>query len=226
MKSLFTMKRIEINQALINERTRFRASRTGGLSAAWHPFRGVTFNTQHGFRVSKTRKGLTAGFQQGNFVFRGRWNLGKQFRLNLSKTRGFSLSWKNSLGAFNLTRPQYSSAKFLGIHVRGKKAHDLQQMYAIFWLSWKAISLGFQLLIFALQLLLQFLHLILILSTWIGQLFFFIMQWIFFLASSVGAYTSIACEVIWLETLLICGALIDSLAGSKEQNKESEDSLP
>jgi hypothetical protein len=108
-------KRIELNEEVAN--VRLRASRTGGVNLSTAPAKGITLNTTHGARVSKTYKGLTLGFQNFNSVVRGRWSVGSN-NINLSKS-GLSLSNKNALGTFNFTRPKSSSATLAGIQLRG-----------------------------------------------------------------------------------------------------------
>ena len=81
-------KRIEINEETSG--VRLRASRTGGVNLSTAPAKGITLNTKHGARVSKTYNGLTLGFQNLDSVVRGRWNIGKT-NINLSKS-GLSLS--------------------------------------------------------------------------------------------------------------------------------------
>lgn len=128
------IKRIELNKAVsrISSQLRVRFSRTGGLSAAFHPFKGLTFNTKHGVRASKTFKGLTLGMQNKNSVVRGRWSIKNElFNLNLSKS-GFSLSSKSRFGAYNFSNPNRSSFKFGGIQIRGEKAKDLALLGVIF----------------------------------------------------------------------------------------------
>ena len=66
------LKRIEINEKV--GPIRGRISRTGGITGAVSPVKGVTLNTKHGARVSKTYKGLTLGLQNFNSVVRGRWS--------------------------------------------------------------------------------------------------------------------------------------------------------
>src|SRR6056300_608145 len=117
-------KRIEINWAIFSKKTRFRLARTTfpKPSLSWHPFRGFSLNTTHGARVSKTFKGVTLGFQNLSFVFRGRWSL-SIFGLNLNASKsGFSFSQTNLLGTYNFSNPNRSSANILGIQIRGKKA--------------------------------------------------------------------------------------------------------
>lgn len=109
-------KRVEINESVAGARA--RASRTSGVSVAIAPKKGVTLNTKHGARVSKTFKGLTLGFQNFNSVVRGRWNAGGM-NVNLSKS-GLSVSNKNALGTFNFKKPKSSSATVGGIQVRGQ----------------------------------------------------------------------------------------------------------
>lgn len=197
--SIVTRKRIELNQAMVSKRLRLRLSRTGGLSAGWHPFRGVTFNTQHGFRVSKTRKGLTLGIQSGRLVFRGRWNLGKFFRLNLSKTMGFSLSWKNELGALNLTRPQYSSAKLFGIQVRGKRAHSLQMYYLLFRLIVWACQATVLVIIWMFIIAIRIQQALAIIAFFSGQAFHLLVDWFVYLGRVAGVIISALIEFVWLE---------------------------
>jgi len=126
--------RLELKGHSKNSKFRVRASRTSGLNAAFHPFRGLTFNTKHGLRASKTFKGLTLGFQRGNSVVRGRWSsTNGLMNLNLSKS-GFSLSSKSKYGTYNFTNPNRSSFKFGGIQLRGKNAKGLAFIATIFTL--------------------------------------------------------------------------------------------
>lgn len=118
------MKRIEAKKTLL-KKIRLRFSRTGGLNVSAHPVNGLTINNKYGLRVSKSFKGLTLGFQGKNTVFRGRWSFLNGFlNINLSKKKGISFSTSFKFGAINWKRPQYSSFRFLGIQIRGKKAHE------------------------------------------------------------------------------------------------------
>jgi len=137
------MKRIELNKK-VTKGIRARVSRTSKPSLSFKPFRNLTFSTSHGLRVSKSFYGLTLGFQRSNSVFRGRWNFGKKLNLNLSKS-GFSLSVKNKVGAINLRNPNRSSASFLGIQVRGKKALAIHQIYLTYYMISKLVSVIFYL---------------------------------------------------------------------------------
>ena len=122
------LKRIEIKAG--SPKFRIRASRTSGLNAAIHPLRGLTFNTKHGLRVSKTFRGLTLGFQNGNSVIRGRWSSKNNLlNLNLSKS-GFSLSSKSRYGTYNISNPNRSSFKYAGVQIRGKKAANVVSVEA------------------------------------------------------------------------------------------------
>jgi hypothetical protein len=127
-----TLKRIELNKKLVGNRLRARLSRTGGPSLSLKIFKGLTYNTSGGLSGSKTKKGLTVGFGRGGLRLRGRWRLSKSLNLNLSKRSGFSLSWRNSIGSINLSRPQYSSAKVFGMQFRGKKAQSIQGYFLLF----------------------------------------------------------------------------------------------
>jgi len=108
-------KRIEINEEVAGARV--RASRTGGINVSASPVKGVTLNSKHGMRVSKTFKGLTLGAQNFSSVVRGRWSAGGM-NVNLSKS-GLSASNKNVFGTFNFRRPKSSSTTIMGIQVRG-----------------------------------------------------------------------------------------------------------
>jgi hypothetical protein len=128
-------KRIELNEEI--GPARLRASRTGGASISTSPLRGVTLNSQHGARVSKTYAGLTLGFQNSRSVFRGRWSAGG-INVNLSKS-GFSLSAKNPFGTVNLTNPKRSSGRIMGVQVRGSAGLFVAVAGATIYLSYLVI---------------------------------------------------------------------------------------
>jgi hypothetical protein len=145
------LKRIELKAHSKNSKVRLRASRTGGLNAAYHPVRGITLNTKYGLRASKTFKGLTLGVQGRRTVFRGRWS-SKNGLLNANLSRsGLSFSTKSKYGTYNWTRPNYSSFKFAGIQLRGKNASGLAFIFAVITLIPAIIQLAFYSLIFAFQ---------------------------------------------------------------------------
>jgi len=126
------MKRIEGKLHTPDKKFRLRLSRTGGLNAGWHPFRGVTLNSKHGLRVSKTFKGLTTGLQGGKLILRGRWSTSNGLlNTNLSKS-GLSFSTKSRFGTYNWINPNRSSFKFAGIQIRGKKAAGPAFIFALF----------------------------------------------------------------------------------------------
>ena len=121
-------------QVRIEHRGKFtRASRTGGVALRAEKKLGrvnVTASTSKGIRLStKATKNVRVALQSGHFRLIGRWKSGP-WGFNLSKT-GASASYKNKMGTFNLLKPQYSSFKFAGIHVRGKKAVNLQMGYVL-----------------------------------------------------------------------------------------------
>ena len=128
-------KRIEVNEEI--GPVRLRASRTGGASVSTSPIKGITLNSQHGVRVSKTFKGLTLGLQNSRGVFRGRWSAGGM-NVNLSKS-GFSLSARNSFGTVNLTNPKRSSGRIMGVQVRGSAGLFIALAGTIIHLSYLAI---------------------------------------------------------------------------------------
>lgn len=163
-------KRIELNEEI--GPTRLRASRTGGASISTSPLRGVTLNSQHGARVSKTYAGLTLGFQNSRSVFRGRWSAGGM-NINLSKS-GFSLSAKNPFGTVNLTNPKRSSGRIMGVQVRGSAGLFVAVAGAIIYLSYLVVRTVLVLLIrsipiflWALQLVWQFLIFLLSLAVYV-----------------------------------------------------------
>ncbi|MFP6834357.1 MAG: hypothetical protein VB914_05685 [Porticoccaceae bacterium] len=129
-------KRIEVNEKI--GPLRLRASRTGGISASTSPSKGITLNTQHGARVSKTFKGLTLGLQNSRSVFRGRWSAGGM-NINLSKS-GFSFSARNPFGTVNLTNPKRSSGRIMGIQVRGSAGLFIASMGALIYCGYLAIK--------------------------------------------------------------------------------------
>ena len=121
-------------QVRIEHRGKFtRASRTGGVALRAEKKLGrvnVTASTSKGIRLStKATKNVRVALQSGHFRLIGRWKSGP-WGFNLSKT-GASASYKNKMGTFNFLKPQYSSFKFAGIHVRGKKAVNLQMGYVL-----------------------------------------------------------------------------------------------
>ena len=169
-------KRLEINWPIFSEKSRFRLARTTfpKPSISWHPFRGFSLNTTHGARVSKTFKGVTLGFQNFNFVFRGRWSSScVGINLNASKS-GFSLSQTNLLGTYNFSNPNRSSANILGIQIRGKKAAPWALLG--FWIS---LPLHLIKAIFnILKIVVQIIELVARFTIWLGQLSWACSIWI------------------------------------------------
>ncbi len=125
-----------------------RASRTGGVALrAQAKAAGVslTANTQRGTRASVTPvKNTQVALQNGRFILRGRYGKGPT-KLNVSKS-GATVSTRNRLGSFNWLKPQRSSAKLLGVQVRGQKAAYLQAVYMLFAGAVGAVRLLLQLL--------------------------------------------------------------------------------
>lgn len=108
-----------------------RASRTGGVSLrAQAEAAGLNFtvNSSHGSRISRRiAKGTNVFLQRGRLRLRGRYGSGAT-KLNLSKG-GMSLSTRNRIGTINLTNPGRSSAKVMGVQMRGKNAVRMQVAY-------------------------------------------------------------------------------------------------
>ncbi len=133
-------------QVRIEHRDKYtRASRTGGVSVRAEEKVGsvnLTANTSKGLRAStRIANGTRVALQNGRFELIGRWRAGP-LSFNLSKT-GVSTSAKNRAGTFNFFKPQYSSFKFAGVQLRGKKAAKLQVLYMLI------IAAAFLLVLFA-----------------------------------------------------------------------------
>jgi len=155
-------KRIEVNEKVAG--VRGRASRTGGATAAVSPVKGITLNSKHGARVSKTFSGLTLGFQNLNSVVRGRWSSGGM-NLNLSKS-GFTFSTKGLFGTYNLLRPKRSSATVAGIQVRGTAGMIISAIGVLVEFAISMIKLAWGIAKFAGIVLVRLIPILL----WLGQL--------------------------------------------------------
>jgi hypothetical protein len=121
-------------QVRIEHRGKYtRASRTGGVAVRAEEKVGplnLTANSSKGLRAStRVANGTRVALQNGRFQLIGRWRAGP-LGFNLSKT-GVSASVKNKAGTFNFLEPQYSSFKFAGVQLRGKKAAQLQVIYML-----------------------------------------------------------------------------------------------
>ena len=121
-------------QVRIEHRGKYtRASRTGGVAVRAEEKVGplnLTANSSKGLRAStRVANGTRMARQNGRFQLIGRWRAGP-LGFNLSKT-GVSASVKNKAGTFNFLKPQYSSFKFAGVQLRGKKAAQLQVIYML-----------------------------------------------------------------------------------------------
>ena len=121
-------------QVRIEHRGKYtRASRTGGVAVRAEEKVGplnLTANSSKGLRAStRVANGTRTPLQNGRFQLIGRWRAGP-LGFNLSKT-GVSASVKNKAGTFNFLKPQYSSFKFAGVQLRGKKAAQLQIIYML-----------------------------------------------------------------------------------------------
>lgn len=143
-------------QVRIEHRGKYtRASRTGGVSVRAEKKLGpvnLTANSSKGARASiRIAHGTRAAWQNGRFQLIGRWRTGP-FGVNLSKT-GVSASAKNKAGTFNFLKPQYSSFKFAGVQIRGKKAAYFQLVYMIIVGTFFAVIFGVRLMIFSIWLL-------------------------------------------------------------------------
>lgn len=143
-------------QVRVEHREKYtRASRTGGVSVRAEKKLGpvnLTANSSKGLRTStRVANGARVAVQNGRFQLVGRWRAGP-LGFNLSKT-GVSASVKNEAGTFNFLKPQYSSFKFGGIQIRGKKAAQLQLVYMIIMAAVFVMIFGARLFAFVLWLL-------------------------------------------------------------------------
>jgi hypothetical protein len=142
-------------QVRIEHRGKYtRASRTGGVAVRAEQKVGpvnLTANSSKGVRAStRLANGTRVALQNGRFQLIGRWRAGP-LGFNLSKT-GVSASVKNKAGTFNFLKPQYSSFKFAGVQLRGKKAAQLQLIYMLIMAAAVLAVFGARLLVFALWL--------------------------------------------------------------------------
>ena len=151
-------------QVRIEHRGKYtRASRTGGVAVRVEKKASpvnLTANSARGVRAStRIAKGARMALQNGRFQLIGRWRSGP-IGFNLSKT-GVSASVKNRAGSFNFLKPRYSSFKFAGIQLRGRKAANLQLAYMIIAGSFTLIAVGFRVLSYLAWLAYLFVRLIL-----------------------------------------------------------------
>jgi hypothetical protein len=142
-------------QVRIEHRGKYtRASRTGGVAVRAEQKVGpvnLTANSSKGVRAStRIANGTRVALQNGRFQLIGRWRAGP-LGFNLSKT-GVSASVKNKAGTFNFLKPQYSSFKFAGVQLRGKKAAQLQAIYMLITAAVIVAMFGARLLVFVLWL--------------------------------------------------------------------------
>ena len=110
-----------------------RASRTGGIAVRAEKKVGnanIAANSSTGLRMStRIAKGTRMALQSGRFQLIGRWRAGP-LGFNLSKT-GVSASVKSKAGTLNFLKPKYSSFKFGGVQLRGKRAAQIQAVYML-----------------------------------------------------------------------------------------------
>ena len=144
-----------------------RLSRTGGLTFSTR-LKGVTFNSKHGIRITKSFQGLTLGLQNFIPVLRGRWTSTAGLSLNLSKS-GVSLSQKNFIGTFNLTNPNKSSINIFGIQRRGKQAATIAGLAFMLQL----ILLPFKMIFWLYKFLFNLAKRLFLFSWWLLELVYF-----------------------------------------------------
>lgn len=145
----------DCKQVRIEHRGKYtRVSRTGGVAVRAEQKVGpinLTANSSKGLRAStRIASGTRGALQNGRVQLIGRWRAGP-LGFNLSKT-GVSASVKNRAGTFNFLKPQYSSLKFVGVQLRGRKAAQLQLIYMLIMAAAVLAVFGARLLVFALWL--------------------------------------------------------------------------
>lgn len=142
-------------QVRIEHRGKYtRGSRTGGVAVRAEKKAGpvnLTANLSQGLRVStRVANGTRVALQNGRLQLIGRWRAGP-LGINLSKT-GVSASVKNKAGTFNFLKPQYSSFKFAGVQLRGRKAAQLQLVFMTIMAGVWLVMIGLRLALFLLWL--------------------------------------------------------------------------
>lgn len=142
-------------QVRIEHRGKYtRASRTGGVAVRAEKKAGpvnLTANSSQGLRAStRVANGTRVALQNGRLQLIGRWRAGP-LGINLSKT-GVSASVKNKAGTFNFLKPQYSSFKFAGVQLRGRKAAQLQLVFMTIMAAVWLVMIGLRLALFLLWL--------------------------------------------------------------------------
>lgn len=177
-------------------------SRTSGVAASLTVLKGITVNSKHGWRISKSFKGLNLAFQNKGIYLRGRWSSRSGYNLNLSK-KGFSASksfGKGSVvfGTYNFFNPKKSSLTIFGIQKRGKSVQTLAGLLAFTEIIWNLIQLLFipikilyfftsrYLIYWILELLIFYSKLILIVLRYIFEVSFSILQFIYVLLYSIS----------------------------------------
>ena len=117
-----------------------RISRTGGAGLRQSAKSGAftfTGSTSEGFRATvNAGKGTQISTQNGRAIIRGRYGVGKNSHVNVSKS-GFSMSTKFPSGTVNWLSPGRSSATIAGVTIRGTKAIPFALLSWLFGLGSK-----------------------------------------------------------------------------------------
>jgi hypothetical protein len=106
-------------------------SRTNGIASSIRVAKGITVNSKHGWRVSRSFDGLIVAFQNKGISVRGRWSTRSGFNINYTDKKGFSFSQKYEGVSYNFTNPKYSSITLFGVQRRGKDVEELARMIVI-----------------------------------------------------------------------------------------------
>lgn len=117
-----------------------RVSRTGGVGIRQSAKAGIftfTGSTSEGFRATiNAGKGTQISAQNGRAIIRGRYGVGKNSHVNVSKT-GVSMSTRMPSGTVNWLKPGRSSATIAGVTIRGTKAIPFALLSWLFGLGGK-----------------------------------------------------------------------------------------
>ena len=169
------MKRIGINKKL--GKGRVRVSRTSTPNISETPAEGVTINSAHGLRLSRSWGGLQAALQNSTFILKGRWASKSDTNLNLSKS-GLSVSQRTSFGTLNITNPNRSSANIFGVNLRGKKAAKIVGVLALIEFAVRATLAIFSLTLIIVRLAIYLIYLAALLLKLVTDLLIFCLSYV------------------------------------------------
>ena len=219
--SVMFTKRLQI-KLKIGKAANIILSRTGGFAAGLRVAKGLTINSKHGLRISKSFNGLTIAYQNKGIHYRGRWSSRSGLNLNLSK-KGFSVSQsfgKGSpiSGSYNFTNPRKSSLTIFGIQQRGKSTEPFASYLALSAVFWNLIKLIFYLLSIPLKILYFFISRYLIF--WTLELFIFYSKLILIVIRYMLEITFSSIQFVCISIYSILGMCLNLILFTTKQFKE------